>query len=147
MAISDWSAATLCTDTDVEGKETNVQKYAKREGWLAKWRDEAKQEIAHRLRHALRAQALSVDPTDILDLIESYVPLKEAAIFLTLHLLFNDLTTNSADIFMQKAVHYQDKWESEFPRAVAMLSLDIDESGTITSGEELNVSLGIRMSR
>lgn len=144
---NDWAAADLCVDADVRSREINAQKWAKGEGSLDHWRKEGKKHIASKLRYALRQEQRDVSADDVLDLINSYEPLRLSAVFITLHLLFNDMMTNGGDVWAAKAAHYLDEFDKEFPKAVAQLDLDIDESSTITTGEQGNVDMSVKLKR
>lgn len=146
MSISDWSATELCTDQDCASRETRCQQYGAGEGSLKKWRDAGKKEIETRLRFALKDQQKET-ATDVLDLIGSYEPLRMAAMFISLHLLFNDLMANTGDLYTAKASYYLGQFEEELGRAVPQLSLDLDESGVIADTEEQNINFGVKFYR
>jgi len=139
MAINDWSDGVLCVDSDLEEYESNIQEWVSNFGSCEKWRIKAKDEIEQRLRHGLRQIEIDTDEDDVLDLISSYDPLKNPACFMTLHLLCNDLSTNSADHWATKSEMYYRKFQDSWPIALGLIHLDIDESGTIEDDEKYNV--------
>lgn len=132
-----WSTEVLCVDADLLEFESNVLSWTKTRGSCEKWRDKAKYVIGQRLRYAFRATQVGTD-TDVLDLVLDTTPLKDAACFMALHLLCNDATTGE-DAWSSKAEMYWSKFADEWPIALGLLSLDIDESGTIEQGEYYNV--------
>jgi len=145
--INDWDAAILCLDADVIDREAKAVEYGRNSGGLSHWRAQAKKQIGIRLKSSLRNEALNVSADNILDLIADYEPLRQAAVYLSLHLLFDNMTVLPGDLFMVKSAFYLDEFEKEFIRAVGQISVDLDESGSISPSEEYNVKLGISMSR
>jgi hypothetical protein len=148
MALpNDWAASDLCVDADMVARERKAQTWGKAEGSLTHWRHEGKKHMASKLKYALREQQRDVDADEILDLINDYEPLRLSAVFISLHLMFNDLMANGGDVFAAKAGHYLDQFNEEFPKAVAQLDLDLDESGTITTGEQGNINMSVKLKR
>lgn len=150
MPISDWSAATLCLDTDCIAEETRVLNWNDGEG-MSKWRGQAKDNIGDRLRHMLRQQTVDMDidieTDDILNHIMSYEPLRQLAVYMTIHLLSKNMIINPGDLYDQKSRDYYSLFGDEWTRAVEMLHLDTDESGTIDNTEKFNVVRDIKFIR
>jgi hypothetical protein len=144
MPIGDWSKAVLCEDSDLIEFESNVLNWTRSRGDCSKWRSKAKDIITNKLRHAFRSAATSTDE-DILDLIGDTGPLKDAACYMTLHLLCNDLSTGE-DHWERKGEMYWTKFGKEWPIAYGLISLDIDESGAIEKAEMYNTP-GVKMVR
>jgi len=139
MAIGDWSAAILCLDKDLVEWESQVLAWARSEGSCKKWRDKAKEVIEQKLRHALRQVELDTDEDDVLDLIADVTPLNHSACFMTLHLLANDKSIGSGDQWSVKSEMYYRKFQDNWPQALGLISIDVDESGTLEDGEKYNV--------
>lgn len=140
MAINDWSAATINTDADCIAEENNVDAWTNKRP-LDEWRAVAKNELAGRLKYALRQQSVdnAIDITEILDHIEDYEYLRKSGTYMTLHKCAKGASINANDFFDNKAAQYYSLFLDEWERAVQMLSLDVDESGTIDTGENFNV--------
>lgn len=146
MAIGNWGDAVLCRDKDLSEFETNVLRWVQGRGSAEKWISKAKDLIAQKLRYSLRTVELATDEDDVLDLIADITPLKDAACYLSLHLICNDASTG-ADGWAQKAEMYWHKWEKEWPQALGLVSLDTDESGTLEDSEKYNVNTGVTLVR
>jgi hypothetical protein len=148
---NDWSAADICLDKDLSAIESRAISWGKNQGDLSTARDAAKDDMESRLRSTLHEKALllleSDSSTDVLDLIEDYAPLRKAASYLSLYYLCNDLMVDPSDLFTAKAAHYLDRFGEEFPKAVKRLSFDSDESGSIESGENYNITTGVKFTR
>ena len=145
MAISDWSATDLCIDADLVEFETDVLQWVGQEAGAGKWRSKAKDMIGERLDFTLKDVEMATDETDVKDLISNLSRLKNAACYLTLHLLANDVSVAQSDFYDRKAEMYLAKYEDELPRATALLHVDVDESGTIEDEEKYVVPTGITL--
>ena len=145
MAISDWSATELCIDADLVVKETDVLQWTGNQQGAQKWRDDAKEMIGHRLDFALKEIEIATDETDVKDLISNLGQLKNPAVYLSLHLLANDVSAAPGDLYDHKAQMYLGKYEDELPRAIALLHVDTDESGTIEDTEKYNAPTGVTL--
>lgn len=143
MAIGDWSAAVLCIDADLVEFETDVVQWTGTEASATKWRAKAKDLIGERIDFSFKEIELATDEDDVKDLISNPERLKDAACYLTLHLLANDISIAQADLYDRKAEMYLAKFEDVFPRAVSMLHVDIDESGTIEDAEKYIAPTGV----
>ena len=134
-----WSTVTLCEDADLLDHEENILSWMQSRGGGSKWRDKAKDVIANRLRHAYRhyTKTYDFDAADVLDLIDDTTPLKDLACYLTIHLFCESATTGD-DLFSRKAILYSEKYLAEWEIALGLLSLDLDEDGTIASSEMYN---------
>jgi hypothetical protein len=137
-APSDWSATDLCLDTDLRDFESDVLSWIGGEGSGEKWRRQAKKLIEERLRSMDKVQQLELDTDidDVLDLIGNLGELRTAACYRTLHLLANDVSAGSGDLYDRKAEMYLSLFEDEFPMAMRRLHWDVDESGTIEADEK-----------
>ena len=140
MAINDWTAATLNTDADCRAEENNIDSWTNKRP-LDEWITVAKNELAGRLQFALRQTAVDtgIDITEILDHIESYEFIRKSATYMTLHKCAKGASINPNDFFDNKASQYYSLFLDEWERAVQMLSVDVDDSGTIDTGENFNV--------
>lgn len=149
MAITTWSTVVLCQDKDLRRFESNVMEWVKSDGHASRYRLTAKERITTRLRSQLRNQDLlkSTDITDVLDLVANPDVLKDAACFMTLHLIATDKMVHADDTWSLKAVKYKDDFDEEFPVAVSLISFDTDESGAIADAEKYNLTLGVRITR
>ena len=145
MAISDWSATDLCIDADLVEFETDVLQWTGQEAGAGKWRSKAKDMIGQRLDFTLKDVEIATDETDVKDLISNLDRLRDSACYLTLHLLANDVSVAQGDLYDRKAVMYLGKYEDELPRALALLHVDTDESGTIEDSEKYNVESGVTL--
>jgi hypothetical protein len=143
MGVIDWTDTTLCTDADLVEFETDVLQWAGSEGSANKWRKKAKDIIAERLDFALKDIELATDADDVKDLIGNPERLKDAACYLTLHLLANDVSVGQGDLYDRKAEMYLAKFEEVLPRALSMLSVDVDESDTIEDSEKYRFPTGV----
>lgn len=145
MAISTWSDVVLCIDADLQRLETDVLQWTADVGSVDKWRSEAKDQIGTRLDLKLRDIDIATDAAEPKDLIANYSVMKHAAIFLTLHLLANDVSHGAEDLYDRKAVMYLEKYEAELQRALQLINVDVDESGTIEAAEKYNMPTGITL--
>lgn len=139
-----WSTTTLCIDSDVLERESQALAWAQPEGVLEKWRIQAKDDIARKLRRAFRKQEEATDASEVLDLIGNPGLLKMPAVYLTLHLLCLDRTRAAGDLYDRKAEIYFGKSEAAYSDALPMLHLDLDESGAITDDEKYNAPSGVQ---
>ena len=155
MAIGDWSATDLCQDSDLQALETGVLEWTRGEGGAKNWRDEAKLQLEHELRQHFAAIDKVVNASvvagaarqEVLDLIADLSPLKYTACFLSLHLLCNNCSGAEGDFYDRKAQMYWGKYRDELPRGLSLLSIDTDESGTISESEMYYDNKGVRLSR
>lgn len=149
MGIITWSDVVLCTDADCINEELRAAKWNNGEP-LTRWRDLAKDKLGERMRHMLRQRAvdMGLDVTeDILDHIYSYDPIRTAAVYMTFHVMCKNSTINPGDLFDQKSRDYLSLFNDEWGRAVEMLHLDVDESGTIEDIERYNIVRGVTAKR
>jgi hypothetical protein len=155
MAIGDWSAAELCQDSDLQALESSVLEWTRGEGGVKKWRDEAKNQLEHELRQHLASTDKVInasvvageDRQEVLDLIADLAPLKYTACYLSLHLLCNNCSGAEGDFYDRKAEMYWQKYQQELPRGLSLLSIDTDESGTVSESERYYDNSGVRLSR
>ena len=146
MAIGDWSAAVLCTDEDLRTLELSVLQWVGAEGSATYYRQTAKNLIETELRQSFKTVELATEEADVLDLIADTAPLKYAACYLALHLICNNCSIGG-DQWESKAGMYWAKYKEALPDAISMLSIDVDEGGTITDAEKYYISHGVRMTR
>lgn len=139
----DWTTTVLCIDADLVEFETDVLAWTGQEAVAKKWRAKAKDMIGLRLDLRLRDTEKATDIADVKDLIGNPSVLKDAACYLTLHLLANDVSHAEGDLYDRKAQMYWGKYEPELERALALLSIDTDESGTIEDSEKYGAPTGI----
>lgn len=142
-----WSTITLCTDSDMTRFESSAVTWAASKGGAAHYRQTAKDLIEARLRLHFKALALRITGSEVLDLISSVGPLRDAAVFLSLHLLCNDCSVAEGDLFDTKARMYWSKFQTEWPLCLGLVSVDEDESGAIDDSERYNVETGVRFVR
>jgi hypothetical protein len=147
MAISDWSATDLCSDGDILRFESDFNDWVASRGSGQFWRDTAKELIADKLRASLIDTEMVTDETDVLDLISNPEVLKNVACYKTLQVVANDNVVNPGDRWTQKAIYYSDLFDDGFDDAVAMLHIDLDESGTIEDSEKYRGSVDIKFER
>ncbi len=145
MAVGDWSDTDLCIDADLIEFETDVLQWTGTEGGGSKWRSKAKDMIGQRLDFSLKEIELGTEEADVKDLIDNPERLADAACYLSLHLLANDVTVAQGDLYDRKAEMYLAKYENELPRAISLLAIDIDESGTIEDAEKYIVPTGVTL--
>ena len=141
-----WSDETLCIDSDLTELESSALEWVSAKGSAAAYRATAKKIITSRLRSHFRDLDVQITGDEVLDLIADVEPLRQAATYLTLHLICNDCSTGS-DLFADKAQMYWGKYVEEWPYALGLLSIDKDESGVIDSTEEYNFGPGVTFSR
>lgn len=141
-----WMDETLCVDKDLIDLESSALEWVSAKGSAAAYRATAKKIITSRLRSHFRSEAVLISGSEVLDLIADTEPLRQAATYLTLHLVCNDCSTGG-DLFDKKAQMYWGKYNEEWPYALGQLSLDRDESGAIDASEEFNVSGGVTFTR
>lgn len=147
MAVGDWSATTLCLDSDLIGHESRVLSWSADEPGCRKWRDLAKEQIGNKLRFTLKDIELATDIDEVLDLISNPEELKTVACYLSLHLLANDCMKDTGDYYNAKAAFYLGQFDKEYSAAVSMLHVDTDEGGSIDDTEKYNVDTGVKMTR
>jgi len=143
MPISDWSTAVLCIDADLQEFETDVLQWTSSLAVAAKWRAKAKELIGERLDRQLRTIELATEEADVKDLIGNIPILKTSACYLSLHLIANDVSHASGDLYDRKAEMYFDKYATEIENAMIMLQVDVDESGTIEDTEKGAAPTGV----
>jgi len=146
MVAVTWAAAILCTDDDLRSLEPNVLQWLAADGSGAAMRASAKDQIADELRQSFKNIELATDATEVLDLVLDTTPLKYTAVYLTLHLICNSCSVGG-DQWERKAEMYWGKYKEALPGAIGMLTLDINQSGTVDTGEKYYVSQGVRMTR
>jgi hypothetical protein len=139
----DWTDTVLCIDADLQEFETDVLAWTGGEAVAGKWRAKAKDLIAQRLDLKLRSVEEATDAADVKDLIGNPEVLKDAACYLSLHLLANDISHGAGDMYDRKAEMYHAKYEAELERAMALVHLDLDESGTIEDSEKYTAPTGV----
>jgi hypothetical protein len=138
-----WADTDLNLDRDLIEYETDAVTWFGAQGSGAKWRSTAKNTIAQRLRQNLKSIEVQTDASEVLDLIGNPEVLKPAACFLTLHLIAFDRLTSTGDLWDRKAEVYYAKFEAEMATALALLELDLDESGTIEDSEKYAAPRGV----
>lgn len=146
MATGDWLAAVLCTDEDLRTLEAHVLEWLAAEGSGDYWRQSAKNLIAEELHQSFKTIEKLTDEVEVLDLLLDVTPLKYTACYLTLHLICNNCSTGG-DNWEKKAEMYWSKYKEALPQAIGMLSVDIDEGGTIEEAEKYYLTGGVRMTR
>lgn len=143
-----WANEVLCTDSDLQALESGVLTWAEAEGNVKKWREEAKKQITHKLRTHFMNIELATDAAEVLDLIDNPVEaFAYAASFLSLHLICNDAMTVAGDMWDTKARMYLEKFDEEWTKALGLMHIDIDESGTIEIGEKYYYKTGVVIRR
>lgn len=138
----DWTDTTLCIDADLAEFESDVLQWTGDHAVAEKWRRKAKEMIGQRLDLRLRDIELSTEIADVKDLIGNPEVLKDAACYLTLHLLANDVSHGQGDLYDRKAEMYFSKYEPELNRALQLVHVDTDESGTIEDSEKYGMPTG-----
>ena len=141
-----WADKVLCVDSDLAEFESNVHTWVAPGGGAAQYISTAKKVIERRLRSHFREQDKLIGGSEVLDLLADVEPLRQAATYLTLHVLCNDCSTGG-DLFERKAEMYYAKYNEEWPYALGRLAMDLDESGAIESTEEYNVRTGVKLGR
>jgi len=144
--IPAWSTVTLCTDEDLRTLEINVLQWVSGEGSAAYFRQGAKDQIATELRQSFKTIELVTDAAEVLDLIADVTPLKYPAMYLTLHLICNNCSVGG-DQWEKKAEMYWAKYKEALPGAIGMLSLDVEEGGTVEDAQKYYLTHGVRMTR
>lgn len=145
MTMITWSSTVLCTDADLREFETDVLHWTGDEAVADKWRSKAKDLIAQSLDLRLRTIELETDADDVKDLISNPEVLKDAACYLSLHLIAMDVSHAAGDLYDRKAEVYYQKHKEELERALALVHLDLDESGTIETSEKYAAPTGVRL--
>ena len=141
----DWSAIDLCIDADLAEFETGILQWTGAQVIAKKWRDLAKDIIGQKLDLRLREIEIATDAADVKDLIGNPAVLKIAAVYRTLHLLANDASHAPGDLYDRKAEMYLSLYDKEIEDAIALLSIDKDESGTIEGTEKYAAPTGITL--
>jgi len=143
----DWTTTVLCTDADLREFETDVLQWLGGEGSASKWRNKAKDLIAQRMDLRLKDIEIATDIDDVKDLIGNPAVLKDAACYRSLHLIANDVSQATGDLYDRKAQMYLALYEQEIEIAAGLLHIDIDESGAIDedTGEMYAAPTGVRL--
>ena len=122
-----WADIDLCLDKDLLRYETDALAWFQGRGAGKSWRSTAKDEIAKRLRSTDFFRKLELDPTitadSVLDLISNPEELRDAAVFLTLHLIANDKSAAPGDLYDRKAEIYYHRFTEELKIAIPLLSV------------------------
>lgn len=143
MSVGDWSTEILCIDADLMEFETDVVQWTGTEGSAVKWRSKAKDIIGERIDFSFKEIELATEIADVKDLISNPERLKDCACYLSLHLLANDISVAQGDLYDRKAEMYMAKFEDALGRALSMLHVDVDESGTIEDAEKYIAPTGV----
>ena len=144
MPLTAWSDVVLCTEADVLQWEANWLDWTKNP---QAWRAKAKDVLAQRLRVHLREQELATDAAEVLDLLGNPEVLKDPACMQTLALAAESNKLAPGDYWTEKAALYRGLFERELEQALAMLSVDIDESGDIDDTEKYTAVERVRLTR
>ena len=139
----DWSAIDLCIDADLAEFETDVLQWTGTRAIAEKWRKTAKDIIGQKIDLRFRTIEEATDALDVKDLIGNPTVLRIAACYRTLHLLANDASHAPGDMYDNKARMYLELYDKEIEDAIAMLSVDTDESGTIADSEKYGAPTGV----
>ena len=140
-----WADTTLCIDADLQEFETDVLQWTSSQAVTSKWRSKAKDLIGERLDLQLRDIETATDAADVKDLIGNPTVLKTSACYMTLHLLANDVSHAAGDLYDRKAEVYFGKYAKSIEDAIALLSIDLDESGTIEDSEKYAAPTGVTL--
>lgn len=141
-----WLDEILCIDSDLTDLESNALEWVNVKGGAAPYRATAKKIIEGRLRSHFREIDIQIIGGEVLDLIADVEPFRQAAAYLTLHLICNDCSSGG-DLFADKGSMYWGKYAEEWPFALGRLNIDKDENGTIEDSEEYNFDPGVRFLR
>lgn len=144
MSIGDWSAATLCTYTDVRnrysraGDLTNESVTDDQNTAITAKIALAKIDIGKKIDADIRRLKANVDydATDIKDLINNPEVFKEACVARTLNRLFEDNAIDEDDYNSMKEQQYLKEYNEFYDAGFQLLEFDIDESGEIEQDEE-----------
>lgn len=144
MAVGDWSAATLCTYTDVKerysragaltGESAEVDQNSDLTAEIAL----AKVRIAKRLDADLKQRrgVEEWDTDDLKDLIANPAVLKEACVALTLARLFEANTIDPEDYNFRQMERYRSEYDEMYNVGLHLVQFDVDESGSIEEAEK-----------
>ena len=140
-----WADVDLCIDADLAEFETGVLQWTGALQGAKKWRDLAKDIIGQKLDLRFRTIEEATDAAEVKDLIGNPEVLKTAACYRTLHLIGNDASHAPGDIYDRKAEMYLNLYDKAIEDAIALISVDKDESGTIEDSEKYGAPTGVTL--
>jgi len=134
-----WSTVVLTYDSDLELYESNI--INRIQVPLAKYHALAKEEIELRLwKNFHDMYTTDYEMSSDLDLIVNPGILKRAAIFLCLHLIFEDCIHQEDDYNARKSEFYFNRFEDAFKQAIELLIWEYDDvSGQIQGSEQWGI--------
>lgn len=126
-----WSSTVLSTTGSLAGIESEIASLTQDD-----WDDKialAKKILGRRLETMLSQRGYSVDEASgesLLDLIANPVVFDMASDYLSLHLIFSDLSLSMGrEPYRLKADHYRREFEAQYALAVQSVHLDTDLDG------------------
>lgn len=134
--MSDWSATDLSTSASIAKIEEEINDLTS-SNWDNKIAT-AKTMIGRRLENALADRGIEVNEKDsevLLDVIvDPDVTFGLSSDFLTLHLIYNDLSmSGSPGSYEDKAKYYRDIWQEQMAEDIQAMNLDPNLDDTTDS--------------
>lgn len=129
--MATWSTATLSTSTSIGKIESEINSLTS-----TNWDNKiaiAKELIGDRLEVILTERNIRVDEAGgdvLLDVIANPTVFNLSSDYMTLHLIYDDLSQGQEGLYMQKLQKYNDYFERKFSEDVKRMNLDYDNDGT-----------------
>jgi len=129
--MANWDSATLSTSTSIAKIETEINSLT-----ATNWEDKilmAKELIGDKLEVILTERGISVDESDsdvLLDVIANPTVFNLTSDYMTLHLIYDDLSQGEVGLYMSKSEKYFAYYENKFTEDLKRMNLDLDNDGT-----------------
>lgn len=156
MAVSDWSATTLCTYADVIDEYSNADDLTNAsleddaETQIESENSDSKDYIGRKLTAKLRNKIEELDldaDVDILDYIENADTFKDACIMRTMQSLHRKNIMHDDDFHDKRSRLYEERFKDEFQTALSLVRFDADADGDIDQTEASQSGMANRFFR
>ena len=128
--MADWSSATLSTSTSIAKIESEINDLTAT-NWDSKI-EIAKELIGDKLEVILTERGIVVDEADskvLLNVIANPTVFNLTSDYMTLHLIYDDLSQGQEGLYRQKTEKYNAYFERKFNEDVKRMNLDFDNDG------------------
>ena len=131
MAVTLWADAVLSTTASIAKIESEINDLT-----ATNWDNKiatAKELIGDKLEVILTERGVNVDEESgdvLLDTIANPTVYNLSSDYMTLHLIFDDLSQGQEGLYMGKSEKYNAYFERKFSEDVKRMNLDLDNDGT-----------------
>lgn len=129
--MATWSTAVLSTSTTIAKIETEINSLTS-----TNWDNKialAKEIIGDKLEVILTERGIRVDEADskiLLDVIANPTVFNLSSDYLTLHMIYDDLSQGQDGLYLVKSEKYNAYFERKFSEDLKRMNLDLDNDGT-----------------